>query len=104
MAEVGAEWPIDPDGENGSQGGRRYDMAILSRFEPKSAFPMTKAAFLEAHGEKPIRINHETVVSVADLFAALEVDSFESKTEFHRAVGDAMRAGSRWTYHATEDH
>lgn len=94
-------WPIDPDGKEGSNGGRRYDMAVLSKFEPATAFPMTAETFLERHGEKPVRMNHRTVRSVAELFEALSVDRFETKTEFHRAVGDAIRSGGGWEYGAT---
>jgi hypothetical protein len=97
-AGTGADWPIDPDGEAGSNGMRRFDMAILSKFEPKEAFPMDAETFLDRHGEKPVRINHRTIVSVADIFEGVAVDSFETKTDFHRAVGDAIRAEGLWEY------
>lgn len=96
----GAGWPIDPDGDEGSNGMRRFDMAILSKFESKEAFPLTAGTFLERHGTKPVRINHQQVKSVAEIFEHLSVDSFETKTEFHHAVGDAIRAGDLWDYHA----
>ncbi|MFB6109955.1 MAG: DUF5785 family protein [Halodesulfurarchaeum sp.] len=100
MSEGGAsEWPFDPDGERGSRGMQRFDMAILSTFAPKSAFPMTAEEFLAEHGEKPVRMNYRTVVSVADLFEDVRVEEFESKTAFHRAIGDAIRAGDRWAFH-----
>lgn len=99
MTESGTgEWPIDPDGEQGSNGGRRYDMAILSKFEPASAFPMAAETFLERHGEKPVRMNHRTVQSVADLFETLPVEAFETKTDFHKSVGAAIRSGDGWEY------
>ena len=94
------EWPIDPDGENGSNGMRRFDMAILSKFEPKDAFPMTAEDFLERHGDKPVRVNYRRVVSVAEIFEHLGSESFETKTEFHHAVGDAIRKGDFWEFHA----
>ena len=93
-------WPFDPDGEEGSNEGRRYDMAILSKFEPKDAFPLSVETFLERHGEKPVRMNYQTVLSVADLFEPIEAEHFETKTDFHHAVGDAIRARNRWQYHA----
>ena len=93
-------WAIDPDGEQGSNGRRRYDMAILSNFEPKDAFPMTAETFLQRHGDKPVRMNHDTVVSVRDLIGNVSVETFETKTAFHSAVGDAIREGNYWTYHA----
>ena len=91
-------WPIDPDGEAGSNSMRRFDMAILSKFEPKSAFPMTTETFLDRHGEKPVRFDHRTVLSVEAVFESVEVDSFETKTEFHAAIGDAIRSADLWTY------
>ena len=94
-----SDWPIDPDGDAGSNGMRRFDMAILSKFEPKEAFPMDARTFLERHGEKPVRINHRRVVSVAEIFDAVTVDSFETKTEFHQAIGNAIRASDLWDSH-----
>ncbi|MDZ7850605.1 MAG: DUF5785 family protein [Halodesulfurarchaeum sp.] len=95
-----SDWPIDPDGEEGSNGMRRFDMAILSKFEPKESFPLSVETYLDRHGAKPVRINHRKIHSVAEIFEHLSVDSFETKTEFHRAVGDAIRAAGLWDYHA----
>lgn len=94
-----SDWPIDPDGEEGSNGMRRFDMAVLSKFEPNESFPLTAEEFLDRHGTKPVRINHRKIKSVAEIFEHLEVDSFETKTEFHRAVGDAIRSAGLWDYH-----
>ncbi len=93
------DWPIDPDGEGASDGMRRFDMAVLSGYEPKSAFPMTADEFRDRHGDKPVRINHETVVAVSEILEQLAVDRFETKTEFHAAVGDAIRDAGLWAYH-----
>ena len=98
MTDAPRAWPFDPDGEKGSNGLRRYDMAVLSSFEPKSAFPMRAATFLERHGEKPVRVNYQTVMRVADLLDGLEDERFETKTAFHRAVGEAIRARGDWEY------
>jgi len=98
MTDTTGGWPFDPDGEEGSDGLRRFDMAVLSRFEPKSAFPMRAATFLDRHGEKPVRVNYRTVLSVADLLDGLEDETFETKTAFHRAVGEAIRARGDWEY------
>lgn len=92
------DWPIDPDSEDASDGMRRFDMAVLSGFEPKSAFPMATETFLDRHGDMPVRINHETVISVREVFEQVDPDRFETKTEFHAAVGDAIRATDLWTY------
>ncbi|MFB6086518.1 MAG: DUF5785 family protein [Halodesulfurarchaeum sp.] len=93
-----SDWPIDPDGEEGSNGMRRFDMAVLSKFEPKESFPLSAETFLDRHGEKPVRINHRTVISVADIFEPRSEDSFETKTDFHRAVGEAIRASGLWEF------
>ncbi|MFW6383992.1 MAG: DUF5785 family protein [Halodesulfurarchaeum sp.] len=98
MTDQSRDWPFDPDGENGSDGLRRFDMAVLSRFEPKTAFPMDRAEFLERHGDKPVRVNYRTVKPVAELLDGIEVETFESKTAFHRAVGEAIRDRSDWEF------
>lgn len=98
-ARTAGDWPVDPDGEQGSNGMRRFDMAILSKFEPKSAFPMTTGDYLDRHASKPVRINHETIVSVETIFEHVDPDSFETKSEFHAAVGNALRKGDMWDFH-----
>jgi hypothetical protein len=65
-------------------------------------FPLEKSAFLEEFGEWPVRINHEKVLSVADIFEHVEEESFETKVDFHRAVGDAMRRANIWDYHPSQ--
>lgn len=93
------EWPHDPDGELGSQGGRNFDMAILSKMVEKDDFPVEKRSFLEEFGDWPVRINHKHVVSVSEIFETVEADRFETKQEFHTAVGAAMRTADLWEYH-----
>jgi predicted HAD superfamily phosphohydrolase len=94
------DWPHDPDGDEGSEGMRKYDMAILAKkVDEDEDFPLSKEAFLDAHGDEPIRVNHERVVSVDDIFEHVEPDEFEDIVSFHKAVGDAMRAGGFWKYH-----
>ncbi|WP_201293013.1 DUF5785 family protein [Halobacterium bonnevillei] len=107
MAEMedpsGRDWVHDPDGEHGSEGGRNYDMAVLSKMTDEEAdFPLQREAFLEEFGEWPVRINHEKVVSVADIFEHVDEDEFETKVDFHKAVGGAMRRADLWEYHPTE--
>lgn len=92
------DWPHDPDGEEGSEGMRNFDMAVLSKMAGKDEFPLEKAAFLEEYGDWPVRINYEKVVSVADIFEHVEPESFETKTDFHRAVGAAMRKTGMWDF------
>ena len=91
------DWPHDPDGEDGSEGKRKYGQAILAKkVDENEDFPLSRAEFLEAHGEEPIRLNHEEVVSVADIFEHVEEEEFEDIVAFHRAVGRAMRRAALW--------
>jgi len=104
MAEMqdpsGRDWPHDPDGELGSEGGRKYDMAVLSKFtEEGEDYPLDVDAFVEEYGDYPVRINYRKVVSVADIFEHVDADTVETKVEFHRAVGDAMREAGMWRFH-----
>ncbi|PSP81657.1 hypothetical protein BRC88_01820 [Halobacteriales archaeon QS_4_69_225] len=91
------EWPHDPDGEDGSEGMRKYGQAILAKkLDEEADFPLTKAEFIEAHGDEPVRLNHEEVVSVADILEAVDRSEFEDIAEFHVAVGGAMRENGMW--------
>jgi len=92
------DWPHDPDGEKGSEGMRNFDMAVLSKMVEEDEFPLEKADFVEEFGDWPVRINHKTVVSVAEIFEDVEEDSFENKIEFHRSVGRAIRRTGLWEY------
>ena len=94
------DWPHDPDGEQGSEGGRKYGMAILAKkLDDEADFPLAKADFVEQHRDEPIRINYKRVVSVGDVFEHVEPEEFETITDFHKAVGEAMRSGGFWDYH-----
>jgi hypothetical protein len=94
------DWPHDPDGDEGSEGGRKYGMAIIAKKVDESEdFPLSKADFLDDHGGDPIRINHERVVALRDVFEYVEPDEFETFTDLHGAVGAAMREGDFWDYH-----
>ncbi len=91
------EWPHDPDGEDGSEGMRKYGQAILAKkLDEEADFPLSTAEFLEAHGDEPVRLNHEEVVSVADIFEHVDDEEFEDIVDFHAAVGEAMRANGMW--------
>ena len=97
------DWPHDPDGDEGSEGGRKYDMAIIAKkVDEREDFPLDRDEFVAAHGDDPIRINHDRVISLGELFEEVEVEEFETLTELHRAVGSAMRAGGHWEYHPPE--
>ena len=99
MADASAQdWPHDPDGEKGSEGMRNFDMAVLSKMVDEDEFPLEKSAFVEEFGEWPVRINHKLVVSVAEIFEHVDEESFETKVDFHRAVGRAIRTEGLWEY------
>ncbi len=94
------DWPHDPDGEEGSEGMRKYDMAVIAKkVDEEEDFPLSRAEFVEAHGADPIRINSETVVPLEEIFEHVDGEEFETITDMHRAVGTAMREGGFWTYH-----
>jgi len=95
----GRDWPHDPDGEEGSEGGRKYGMAVLSKkIDEDEDFPLQKSEFVEEYGDDPVRINFEKVVSVSDIFEHVEPDEFETKVEFWKKVGDGMRSGGLWEF------
>ena len=97
---MSADWPHDPDGEEGSEGGRKYDMRIIAdKVDDEEDFPLDRDAFVDEHGDDPIRINHQKVVALSDIFEYVEEDEFETILDMHKAVGKAMRAGSFWEYH-----
>ena len=104
MAEMedpsGRNWVHDPDGEKGSEGGRNYGMAVLSKMvDEDEDFPLRKADFVAEFGDWPVRLNHEKVVAVEDIFEHVAEDEFEDKVAFHRATGKAMRRANLWDYH-----
>jgi hypothetical protein len=92
-----SDWPHDPDGEEGSEGMRKYGQAILAKkLDENEDFPLAKADFVEAYGDHPVRLNHERVVSVAEIMDHVEESEFPEMTEFHKAVGRAMRENGMW--------
>ncbi|MCU4716556.1 DUF5785 family protein [Halapricum hydrolyticum] len=92
------DWPHDPDGEEGSEGRRKYGHAVLAKKVSEEDFPLTATEYVEQYGDHPVRIDYETVVSVADIFEHVEDEQFETFSEFHRAVGRAMRENGYWPY------
>jgi hypothetical protein len=98
------DWPQDPDGDEGSEGKRKYGMAILAKkLDDESDFPLDVDEFVEEYGDDPIRLNHRSVVSVAEIFEHVDEDGFEDIVSFHKGVGRAMRSGGFWEYHPTGD-
>jgi len=91
------DWPHDPDGDEGSEGKRKYGQAILAKkLDEDEDFPLAREEFLAQHGEEPVRLNHEDVVSVADIFEHVDETEFDDIVAFHRAVGQSMRAAGMW--------
>ncbi|MFB6152254.1 MAG: DUF5785 family protein [Haloarculaceae archaeon] len=91
------DWPHDPDGEEGSEGRRKYGHAVLAKkVDEDEDFPLSASEFVEEYGDHPVRIDYETVVSVADVFEHVDGEEFEDFPQFHRAVGDALRGADYW--------
>mgnify|MGYP006303513531 CR=1 FL=1 len=97
------DWPHDPDGEEGSEGMRKYGHAILAKkLDEEEDFPLTATEYVDEYGDDPVRLNHERVVSVADIFEHVDQEEFEDMVTFHKAVGRAMRAGGYWEFDPDE--
>ena len=91
------DWPHDPDGEEGSEGMRKYGQAILAKkLDEDEDFPLAKADFVEEYGDDPVRLNHQRVVSVEEIFQNVDEGEFEDIVSFHKAVGRAMRGAGMW--------
>ena len=91
------QWPHDPDSDEGSEGMRKYGQAILAKkVNEAEDFPLSREGYVEAYGDHPVRIDHETVVSVRDVFEHVDQEEFQDFPDFHRAVGRAMRNSGNW--------
>lgn len=96
------QWPHDPDGEEGSEGKRKYGMAVIAKKVEDAEWPLQRVAFLEEYSDHPVRINHRRVVSVGDVFEHVDQEEFDDIVSFHQAVGDAMRESGFWDYYPTD--
>lgn len=97
------DWPHDPDGEQGSEGGRQYGHAIIAKkVDETEDFPLDREAFVAEYGDDPIRIDHETVVPLSEIFEHVEESSFEDIVDMHQAVGRAMRRNDLWFYEGAD--
>ncbi|WP_248895528.1 DUF5785 family protein [Haloplanus halobius] len=97
------DWPHDPDGEQGSEGRRKYGHAIVAKkIDEESDFPLDVAAFLDEYGDDPVRIDAETVVPVRDLFEGVDAAEFDDFPTLHQALGESMRANDYWFYEGPE--
>ena len=68
----------------------RLTAVIERRVDADPQFPLQAGRDRDGH--------RSGVVSVADIFEHVDAEHFEDKQTFHRAVGDAMRAGDFWEY------
>ncbi|SNZ04170.1 hypothetical protein SAMN06269185_0471 [Natronoarchaeum philippinense] len=94
------DWPHDPDDEKGSEGMRKYGMAIIAKkVDEDEDFPLSAEEFVADHGDEPIRINHQRVVSLEEIFGHVEAEEFETIVDMHKKVGAAIREGGYWDYH-----
>jgi hypothetical protein len=93
------KWAHDPDGEQGSEGGRKYGIAILAKKVEDEDFPIVFDRFARQVHDHPVRINHERVVSAGEIINNVPVRKAEDKTAFNRAIGRAMREGGFWDYY-----
>jgi len=94
------DWPHDPDGDEGSEGRRKYGHAVLAKkVDEDEDFPLSAAEYVAEFGDHPVRIDYERVVSVADVFEHVDEDAeFADFPAFHRAVGEALREADYWPY------
>jgi hypothetical protein len=93
------QWPHDPDSDQGSEGMRKYGQAVLAKkIDEEEDFPLSREAYVEEYGDHPVRIDHETVVSVEEIFDHVDREEFEDFPQFHRSVGRAMREEGYWFF------
>ncbi|MCU4740327.1 DUF5785 family protein [Halobacteria archaeon AArc-m2/3/4] len=94
------DWPHDPDGEEGSEGMRKYGMAVIAKkVDEDGDFPLSREEFVAEYGDDPIRLNYDKVVSLREIFEGVDAEEFETIVDMHKEVGKAMRAGGFWDYH-----
>lgn len=91
------DWPHDPDGEEGSEGGRTYGLAVIAKKLDDDAFPLTRSDCIEQFGDHPVRLDHDEVVAVSDLLEFMDEGPFETRESLLAAAGESMRAGGYWT-------
>ncbi|WP_324758307.1 DUF5785 family protein [Haloarcula sp. GH36] len=93
------DWPHDPDGEEGSEGRRKYGHAVLAKkINEEEDFPLSAADYVDQYGDHPVRIDYETVVSVADIFEYVDQEEFQDFPDFHTTLGEALREADWWPY------
>jgi hypothetical protein len=98
------DWPHDPDGEEGSEGRRKYGHAVLvKKIDEDEDFPLRAGDYAEEFGDHPVRLDEETVVAVSDIFEGIDDDEvYDDIVAFHKAVGRAMRDQGYWSYEGAD--
>lgn len=97
------DWPHDPDGDEGSEGGRKYGHAIIAKkVDEGEDFPLDVEAFVDEYGDDPIRLDSERVVSLREVFDGVDESELADMVEMHRAVGRAMRENDLWFYEGAD--
>lgn len=91
-------WPHDPDGDEGSEGGRKYGLAIIAKKLDEDDVPLTPESCIESFGDHPIRIDHERVAAAADILEDVPDLEYETKEALLAAIGSAMRERGDWTF------
>ncbi len=100
---AGMDWPHDPDGEEGSEGRRKYGHAVIAKkVDEESDFPLDRDEFVEEYGDDPVRLDYDRVVSLREIFEGVEQSEFEDFVDFHKAVGRAMRENGYWFYEGAD--
>lgn len=92
------DWPHDPDGDEGSEEGRKYGLAVIAKKLDDDRFPMTRSDCLEQFGDHPIRLDADTVESAETLLEHMDEGPFETREALLAAAGESMRAGGHWTF------
>ena len=91
------DWPHDPDGDEGSEGRRKYGHAVLAKkIDEDEDFPLSAEDYVGEYGDHPVRIDYETVVSVEEIFSHVDQDEYEDFPDFHKAMGRALRSAGYW--------
>ncbi|QCJ46493.1 MULTISPECIES: DUF5785 family protein [Haloprofundus] len=98
------DWPHDPDGEQGSEGRRKYGHAVIAKkIDEEEDFPLNRDEFVSEYGDDPIRLDYERVVALRDIFEHVDQEEFSDFVDFHKAVGRAMRDNGFWFYEGAEN-
>lgn len=94
------DWPHDPDGDAGSEGRRKYGLAVFAKKLDDLEFPASRSDCLDAFGQDPIRLDHDRVVPAADVLDHVGEGPYRSRAALLGALGEAMRRRGLWSLEA----